>query len=96
MRNVPERCPAQAAHRRRRRTVCFDATAFLPHKRAMDSGPVSEWLAGPAGLSGKKLEAALAVCEEEVLETVGDLRGMAESVATLEEIGFKKVYLSQP
>ena len=62
----------------------------------MDSGPVSEWLAGPAGLSGKKLEAALAVCEEEVLETVGDLRGMAESVATLEEIGFKKVYLSQP
>lgn len=78
-----------------------------------DAATLAEWLAGPAGLSGKKLEAALVVCEvgprtvsflparihgprrccaqEEYLETKEDLCGMAESIAALEAIGFKKV-----
>ena len=37
-----------------------------------------EWLEHRAGLKGKKLEGAVKMCEDNWLETVGDLRELAD------------------
>ena len=39
---------------------------------------LAEWLEHRAGLKGKKLEGAVKMCEDNWLETVGDLRELAD------------------
>jgi hypothetical protein len=42
------------------------------------TGSLEDWLKNEAGLQDKKLEWALGQCEEEMIETVADLRGLNE------------------
>ena len=39
---------------------------------------LAEWLQHRAGLKGKKLEVALSVCDANMIETVGELRELAD------------------
>ena len=77
-----------------------DGGCVAPAPSAIPVAPgeeVSEWLQ-VHGIGGVKLASALAACEDELLETVGDLRRMADDgdddrqrVAALVELGFKRV-----
>ena len=48
---------------------------------------LAEWLEHRAGLKGKKLEGAVKMCEDNWLETVGDLR-----VLVTRDVEFEKTF----
>ena len=52
------------------------------------------WLRDAAQLSGQKLEAALALCREEEIESLADLRDVHRA-NQLPHVGFKKLTLSR-
>ena len=51
---------------------------------------LAEWLEHRAGLKGKKLEGAVKMCEDNWIETVGDLRVLAKNEKNEKE--FEKIF----
>ena len=78
------------------RLVVGAFVALLCAGIAMGAAPaqLSSWLEESAGLSGKKLAAALAECESKQIDTVGDLREVHDK-GRLESLGFMPVALGR-
>ncbi len=78
------------------RLVVGTFVALLCAAAVMGAAPaqLATWLEKSAGLSGKRLAAAIELCNEEDINTVGEMREVHEK-GRLESIGFKKVSLGR-
>jgi hypothetical protein len=56
--------------------------------------PILDWLAGAAGLAGKKLQSAVAVCEAKDIENAGDLLELHQA-GKLDSQGFTDIALTK-
>ena len=71
-----------------------DSAATTVMKQASVSAELRVWLEKNAGLGGTKLTNALALCADEDIESIADLREVNED-GRLEQLGFKKVALGR-